>query len=147
MRFMYSNGGTPTSFHQRYLAETRLDYSAGGISEHGVLCKFFEIATMFDFIDVGRSAACELLARKIQIIHDRWKHKSPSFAAGGNNSGIDDDSFLLLGTYETRGNVGICPELVTHLGIEIGKQASVDKERRKAREERALQVTDRGEKT
>ena len=143
MRFMYNNGGTPTGFHQCLLSELRLDYSAGGMSEHQVLCKFFELVVQVDLLNVGKSTACELLARKIQIIHDRWKHKAPSFNAGNVAVGGDDDSFLLLGTHETRGNVGICPELTTYLGLELGKLANVDKERRKAREERGFQLNDK----
>ena len=56
---------------------------------------------------------------------------------------LEDDSYLLLGTHESRGNVGMSPELLAFLGTELNKQAMVDKERRKAREERALQLTDK----
>ena len=71
------------------------------------------------------------------MCNDRWKHKLLSFAG---NSGCPDneDAHLLLGTYETQGNLGICPKLTQWLGQELGKEASVSKERRKAREERAL---------
>ena len=52
--------------------------------------------------------------------------------------GLEDDSHLMLGTYETRGNIGIAPSLQKWLGEELGKEALAQKERRKAREERAL---------
>eukprot|EP00973_Karenia_brevis_P032861 4537285-Karenia_brevis.AAC.1 len=74
----------------------------------------------FDMLDAGKLASAELGARKIQMIHDRWKHKLPQLSgpsSGGSGSGsMDDDSFLLLGTYETRGNVGMAPELQQWLG-------------------------------
>ena len=76
------------------------------------------------------------------MIHERWKNKLPNFAsgsAGGKATLMDDDSHLLLGTSETRGNVGVSPELQKWLGEELSKEASASKERRKAREERALQ--------
>ena len=139
MRFMWENGGGPMSFHHRFLSEARLDYTAGGMSEHMTLCKALELAIGYDHIDIGRSASCELLCRKLQMIHDRWKHKLPNVNATSSST-ADDESFLLLGTHETRGNIGISPELTQWLGGELGKLASVDKERRKAREERALSL-------
>ena len=96
--------------------------------------------TKNDHFDIGRSAAFELIARKLQMIHDKWKHKLPNVNPTSTSSGADDESFLLLGTHETRGNIGVSPELTTWLGGELGRLALVDKERRKAREERALSL-------
>eukprot|EP00973_Karenia_brevis_P075468 10482130-Karenia_brevis.AAC.1 len=130
------------ALHSKFMAETRLDYSAHGTAEHMTWCKFFEILITYDMLDAGKLASAELGARKIQMIHDRWKHKLPQLgASGGASAGsgaIDDDSFLLLGTYETRGNVGVSPELQQWLGESLSKEALAAKERRKAREERAL---------
>ena len=103
------------------------------------LCKALELAIVYDYIDIGRSAACELLCRKLQMIHDRWKHKLPNVNPTSSNT-ADDESILLLDTHETRGNIGIAPELTAWLGGDLDKLASVDKERRKAREERALSL-------
>ena len=105
------------------------------------LCKFFETSLTYDQIDASKSVACELLARKIQMVHDRWRHKMPNISAG--SGGADDDSHLLLGTYETRGNIGIAPSLTDWLGSELGKEAVAPKERRKAREERAAEMEDK----
>ena len=102
-------------------------------------CKALELAIVYDHLEIGRSAACELLCRKLQMIHNRWKHKLPNVNPI-SSSAADDESFLLLGTHETRGNIGIAPELTAWLGGELGKLASADKERRKAREERALSL-------
>ena len=88
----------------------------------------------YDQIDPCKSVACELVGRRIQMVHDRWKHKMPNLSGGG---GGEEDTHLLLGTYETRGNVGISPALTEWLGAELGKEAKVQGERRKAREERA----------
>lgn len=137
IKFMWQNGGGPMAFHHRFLADTRLDYTAGGMSEHMSLCKCLELAITYDHIDIGRSSACELMCRKIQMVHDKWKHKLPNVNPTSTSS-ADDESFLLLGTHETRGNIGVSPELTSWLGGELGKLAMVDKERRKAREERSL---------
>ena len=66
---------------------------------------------------------------------------------GGKKSSIlmEDDSYLLLGTSETRGNVGVSPELQRWLGDELSKEVLASKERRKAREERALPAGSAGD--
>ena len=64
-----------------------------------------------------------------------------AIAPGGKGGGGDttfEDSHLLLGTSQTRGNVCVSPQLQKWLGEELGKEAMATKERRKAREERAL---------
>ena len=64
------------------------------------------------------------------MIHDKWMGKFPSLAVAANT---DDDSFLLMGTSETRGNVGICSDPTKLLGEELALEAAAAKERRKAR--------------
>lgn len=100
----------------------------------------FEIALVYDQLDLCANASFELGARRIQAIHDKWKHKLPSQSGLGATgaTGLDDDMHLLLGTSETRGNLGVAPELQRWLADESSKEANAAKERRKAREERAL---------
>ena len=138
--YMYRNGGSPSAFHQRWLAEVRLDYGAAGVAEHLGLCRMFEIALVYDQLDLGALASFELGARRMQAIHDKWKHKLPAQSGLGATgaSGLDDDMHLLLGTSETRGNLGVAPDLQRWLADENSKEAMAAKERRKAREERAL---------
>ena len=138
LTFFYRNGGSAMAYHHRWMAEMRLEYSAGGTQEHMAWCKFFDLLISYDMIDACKLASAEIGARKIQMIHERWKHKSPSLSTGNDAKGHDDDSHLMFGTYETRGNVGISPLLTKWLGDELGKEASASKERRKAREERAF---------
>ena len=61
-------------------------------------------------------------------------------ATRGGASGHNDfdDAHLLLGTSETRGNVAVCPALQKYLGEQLAVEAASAKERRKAKEERAL---------
>ena len=99
-------------------------------------CKFFQLALSYDQIDVTTLACAELGARRVQMISDRWKNKLPGFSGGAQ--GEEDDSHLLLGTSETRGNICVAPSLQKWLGEELSKEAQASKERRKAREERAL---------
>jgi hypothetical protein len=143
LRYMAENGGGPNAFHLRWLTEVRLDYNAAGTSEHAHLCRVLEVLISYDQVDVCRLASLELLGRKIQMVHEKWRHKLPSLSvistdAAKKGTSMDDDSHLLLGTSETRGNVGVAPALQDWLGTELAKEALASKERRKAREERAL---------
>ena len=138
LTFFYRNGGSAMAYHHRWMTEMRLEYSAGGTQEHMAWCKFFDLLISYDMIDACKLASAEIGARKIQMIHERWKHKSPNLATNSDPKGHDDDTHLMFGTYETRGNVGISPLLQKWLGDELGKEASASKERRKAREERAF---------
>jgi len=140
MRHMYDNGGSPTAFHLRWVAEIRLDYSAAGLSDHQCWCKVFETFLCYDGGDGSQFVAMELRARRVQMHHGRWRHKMPGLAGGAaaSGGGADDDVHLLMGTHETRGNVGVCPALTRWMGEELAKEALAAKERRKAREERAL---------
>ena len=135
LRHMLAHGGTPLAFFQRFLAETRLDYSASGIAELYGWCKFFEVLVTYDQVDPCRLAACELGARRVQMVCDKWKAKLPANSGSGD---LFEDSHLLLGTSDTRGAVCMSPALQSWLGEQLSKEALASKERRKAREERAL---------
>lgn len=144
LKYMWANGGSTTAFHHRWLDSVRLDYSAHGTTEHQLLCKVLEVMITYDGLALGMIAAVELVALKIQMLHEKWRHKMPLLANGvgggkdAKGSLADYDSFLILGTSETRGNVGVCPDLTKWLGKELAKEALAAKERREAREERAL---------
>ena len=97
-----------------------------------------EIALQYDALDPGRVACLEVAPRRIQIVHERWKDKLPSLSGAAGGVKGEEDTFLMLGTHEVRGNLGVCPALSRWMGEELSKEALLDKERRKAREERAL---------
>ena len=139
MLYFFRNGGGARAYHQRWMAEVRLDYGAAMTSEHLAWCQLFEIAVTYDMLDVTNLCCLELAARRVQAIHERWKHKLPSTGIGSTGaSSWEDDNHLLMGTAETRGNIGVCPALQKWLGEESAKESLAAKERRKAREERAL---------
>jgi len=94
-----------------------------------------EIMIQIDQVDVSKLVSMEILSRKVQMIHDKWRHKMPQIMSSSSRD--DDDSHLLLGLHETRGNLGMAPSLSKWLGEELSREAAVSKERRKAREERA----------
>ena len=116
------------------MSECRLDYGAAGASEHQMLCKALDVGLAFDQLDPSHSGLMEVISRRLQTIHDRWKHKLPSLSAKDG----DDESFLMLGLGEVRNNLGVSPQLTRWLGERLAGEALSAKERRKVREERAL---------
>ena len=137
LRHMLVHGGSPLVWFQRFLSETRLDTSATGISELYGWCKFLETLMTYDQCDATRLASVELGVRRVQMICEKWKHKLPT-SSGAATGDMFDDARPLLGTTETRGGLCLCPALQNWLGEELSREALAHKERRKAREERAL---------
>jgi hypothetical protein len=141
MKVMYNKGEGAIEFHQRLMSELRSNYTAGGTSTPSALCKFFRLYVQYDLGDSGRSAGTELLAQQLQVVVDKWKLKLLGFGSSDTAvGGGDEDALVLSGTYETRGNLGVCPEPASVGGSELSKAERVDKARREAREERALQT-------
>ena len=145
LKFVLSYCGSFVVFHARWLQDVRLEPNSAGVSEHAALCKMLEFFINYDQFDPVRSAGIELMCRRLQIIHERWKHKLPSASsfAGTNDQ---DDSYLMFGTQETRGSLAVCPALTKWLGDEACKEAAAGKERRKAREERIAAAKERAPK-
>ncbi len=72
---------------------------------------------------------------------EEWKGKLPNVGGGqpgDKGTGDFDDAHLLLGTSETRGSLCMSPQLHTWPGAELATETLAAKERRKAREGRAL---------
>ena len=124
-------------YHTKRLIDTWLDYSAAGTAEHIGWSNFFDTALCYDQLNVTLFACCELGSTRMQMIHDEWKHRLPSLS-GTAGGATEDDSFLLLGTSETRGDLGVAPHLSKWIGEQLALEGLAAKERRKAKEERTL---------
>ena len=134
-QYIVTNGGAPLSMHQAWKTNCKLQASDGGVLEHEAICKVLELAIEYDQLNVGELAAVELLCRRLQMIQYRWRERILGATATGT---IEDESHFFMGTDPTRGNLCICPSLNTWLGEELHKESQMNKEQRKAREERAL---------
>eukprot|EP00959_Pyramimonas_sp_CCMP1952_P205633 4300270-Pyramimonas_sp.AAC.1 len=113
--------------------------------ERALLCRILELAVCYDQVNVGELAHLEMTARRLQLLEE--KVVELSFKPKGNDKKDKDKSRVLddrvennlfLGAQESRGNVCVCPLLSTWIADELKAEAAVAKERRKAREERAL---------
>jgi hypothetical protein len=101
---------------------------------HEALCRMIETAACYDQISLPTLASMELLVRQIQCIEERQKDK---FIAADFSGSTVYERHLTAGS-RSRSQLCICPALMEWVTKEVAKQNIMDKERRKAREERAL---------
>ena len=106
---------------------------------HGDLCRIIEVAVCYDQLDAPSLASLELLFRQIQVCEDALKHK---FANSAGSSDSTFDRHLMAGT-SSNSSLCICPALMEWMGHENSKCSAIEKERRKAREERILLLKSR----
>jgi hypothetical protein len=141
IKHMLEAGGTPVGHHQRWRANCKLQATDGGVAEHETFCKILQTMLTYDQLDVSNLASAEVIARQIQLIEERYENKlaTDSDKAGQNHlfSGLDD----------TRGGICLCPALREYVAQELTKESLIMKERRKAREERALARKGEGKNT
>lgn len=116
---------------------------------------FLELAGGYDGLDVVNLACVELLLRQAQLVEFSYSERGPAppppakdsdgkekpkgSGKGKNDKvGIYDESFIFLGSHKEYGTVMVAPDLLDYVSREVEREASVMKQVRKAREERAL---------
>ena len=132
--FMLEHGGTPCGWHRRWQSEMRLDSASAGVALHESCCLILESLCCYDQINAPNSAAAEHCSRQIQMVEERWKDRAVGASEGDSAFG---EMHLFAGK-QTRGNLCLCPDLVEWISDQLKNEASINKERRKAREERSL---------
>ena len=105
----------------------------GGVQMHDAACQMLEIMVCYDQLNAANLGCAELVARQLQLTEERWRERF----TGPDNADSESNLHLFLGG-ATRGNLCISPALQEWISDELRKESSVAKERRKAREERAL---------
>ena len=109
----------------------KLTSSDPGVEVHEICCKVLELMVTYDQFHVGSCAAAEKVARDLQMQEERYADRVSVSQSGSEETAI-------FGGLGTRGNLCICPELKGFVAEELKAITAVNKERRKAREERAL---------
>ena len=133
LRFMSENGGTPLARHSRFRSDARLSGTDPGVTQHETLCKLLQVAATVDQLDCTNLGVIELICREIQMIEEKYAERLRS------HSELSEESHHFLGTNMSKGNVCMSPALRDYIASEMRDEASILKERRKAREERQLQ--------
>ena len=136
LRFMLEHGGTPNGWHRKWKSEMKLQSTDGGVEQHDSACRLLEFATTYDQLNLGNLAWGEACMREVMVAGERYKDRA---IGSGDAQGVArlNEKNLFLGQ-EQRQALCIHPGLIEYIGKEMAKEALVLKERRKAREERAL---------
>ena len=79
-----------------------------------------------------------LVARRVQLIEEKYKFRLPQFETKGGSLDAESDSalFLGLGAHSNHGRLAVCvmPALAEYIGEELAKEAAITKGRVKAHE-------------
>lgn len=89
MRFMIMRRGSCGGYHDRWVAETKLDSTPAGVQEHGGLYRVLDIALIYDGLGITRLASFEVVSWRLQMIHDKWKHKLPNVVPSSGDAQDD----------------------------------------------------------
>ena len=134
--FILENGTTPMGMHQAWRTNCRMQPGDGPVVEHEGWCRVLQLLISYDQLDGANLAACELIGRNIQRIQE--KHKEKLISSSGDD-GMGGETSLFMGmTHGSRAGLCVSPALQQWMGKQLQEEAILTKERRKAREERAL---------
>ncbi|CAK0818371.1 unnamed protein product, partial [Prorocentrum cordatum] len=148
LQFMLRMAGGAVAWHTRWLAVMGLAEGDEAAKQHDIICRILETSMVHDQLVITELASFEHLARQLQLIEERvYDEKSRKAAVALKGQGKKDatpqgalstEVGHFLGIGETKGNLCICPALMQFIAEQMQDEAAVSKERRKAREERAL---------
>jgi hypothetical protein len=122
----------------QFMQLTRMSFSDQHMTEYSVIAKAIEFAIYHDQLMVCNLCAFELLARRFQLIEEKFKFRLPQFDSSKASMDPENDAslFLGLGTASMAGRMAVCvmPALAEFIGEELAKEASVAKGKVKAHE-------------
>ena len=146
-----AGSGGPEGYHKWWRTVCRLGPADWGVSEHGQLCRYLHLGASWDQLDVTNLAVFEAITRRLQLVEYQYRERSREGARGGAQGGLATadatglavmDGFeadLFDGIGRVDGVVCCAPILISWISEELRKTSEIDKNARKAREERAFQ--------
>ena len=114
--------------HERWAAESGAQRSSALVFEHEVISRAIQLAATVDGLNVKVSVAAELLLRRLQLLEEAVSEDpaNPSY----------EGATLFMGLNTKRGGGFVHPDLKKFVAEELGREAAILKEKRKAREVR-----------
>ena len=110
-----------------------------GVMEHETAMRAVTAALEYDQLDAVNLLCLEHVMRRAQLVEYYHKEKKRADGSSGSKVGIDlEEQAVFMGTQAMEGAIMIAPELIAWVAKEMERQSGIDKQARKAREERAL---------
>jgi hypothetical protein len=123
-------GGGFTARVQAFMNLSKLSFNDGHMTEYSLIAKVLEMALTWDQLNIANLACMELLARRFQLIEEKYRHRLPQHDAKNTMDPESDAGlFLGLGTASSFGRLSVCvmPALSEYIGTELGKEAAISK--------------------
>ena len=109
-----------------------------GVEELGFLNEVLETSISRDALNIGELQCFELIARRVQLFEQQYAmalQEAHTKSSGVNSLEYDERNLFLGGV--ARGPALVCPALEKYVSVQLSEKSSLQKERRKAREERS----------
>ena len=114
------------------------------------MMRFLHVAGSYDQLDLSNLAIIEAICRRAELIEYQYRERSrEGLRASGLGTGAassltgaavlgGEESDLFDGVGKVAGGAMVAPDIVEFVANELQKTANIDKQARKAREEKAL---------
>ena len=134
----------PEDYHASWRARHGLNPSDFGVSVHATAMRCLASAACHDQLDVVNLCSMEMLLREAQMIEQFYKEEERSkhdkkMKDQKQRRGLSAEEIdLYLGASKNFSEVMVAPSLTEYISKQLEREASISKNTRKAREERAL---------
>ena len=135
------------AYHHWWQQARFLKSDTPDVKLHELVCQTLELAGTFDCLDVTNLACLEYLVREVQKIEHEYRdtedgHHSgsrgqPNGGKAGSGS-LYDQGAVFSGLSRDKGQIMCCPALLEHPAGELSVATNVQKQMRRAEEEREL---------
>lgn len=133
--------------HERFRQLCRVESTTWGVQEHFQLSMMLRQLIQVDMVNGFNSLGVELMFRRVQTIeyaHSEKARESEARSSGGKLA--LEEQYMFGSLVRQAGTLMICPQLLQHVKEEVEKDVQLQKNLRKAKEERELAAKAKGKK-
>ena len=148
--------GGPEPYHKWWRTTCKLTLNDWGVAEHMQMMRLLSVAGAYDQLDLSNLAVVEVICRRAELIEYQYRERArEGLRASGLGTGAStsltgasvlggEEADLFDGVGKIAGGAMVAPQIVEFVAAELEKTAKIDKQARKAREEKALLRTNKG---